>query len=48
MLRCIIYNLPYIDCKLTVEHIQKLAEYFKVSPAVFFPAKSSNDFLEVA
>lgn len=35
--------------KLTVEHIQKLGEFFKISPAVFFPAKpSSKDFLEVA
>ncbi|QLE56794.1 type II toxin-antitoxin system HigA family antitoxin [Nostoc sp. TCL26-01] len=35
--------------KLTVEHIQKLADFFKVSPAVFFPINSSNrDFLEVA
>lgn len=35
--------------KLTVEHIQKLGEFFKVSPSVFFPANpSSKDFLEVA
>ena len=35
--------------KLTVEHIQKLGEFFKISPAVFFPANpSSKDFLEVA
>ncbi|RUT08934.1 hypothetical protein DSM106972_009870 [Dulcicalothrix desertica PCC 7102] len=34
--------------KLTVEHIQKLAELFKVSPAVFFPIKSSNNCFEVA
>ncbi|BAY24563.1 hypothetical protein NIES2100_43580 [Calothrix sp. NIES-2100] len=35
--------------KLTVEHIQKLAEFFKVSPAVFFPVNfSDRDFLEVA
>ncbi len=26
--------------KLTVEHIQKLADFFKVSPAVFFPKNS--------
>lgn len=35
--------------KLTVEHIQKLAEFFKVSPAAFFPVNfSDRDFLEVA
>ncbi|GAA6615838.1 type II toxin-antitoxin system HigA family antitoxin [Scytonema sp. NUACC26] len=35
--------------KLTVEHIQKLGEFFKVSPAVFFPNNpSTRDFLEVA
>lgn len=35
--------------KLTVEHIQKLAEFFNLSPAVFFPANpSERDFLEVA
>jgi HTH-type transcriptional regulator / antitoxin HigA len=34
--------------KLTVEHIQKLGEFFKISPAVFFPANPSTDFLEVA
>lgn len=35
--------------QLTVEHIQKLAEFFNVSPAVFFPAKSSETkLLEVA
>ncbi|MCC5639966.1 transcriptional regulator [Nostoc sp. CHAB 5844] len=35
--------------KLTVEHIQKLAEFFNVSPAVFFPVNpSERDFLEVA
>jgi HTH-type transcriptional regulator/antitoxin HigA len=34
--------------KLTVEHIQKLGEFFKISPAVFFPANPSRDFLEVA
>jgi HTH-type transcriptional regulator / antitoxin HigA len=35
--------------KLTVEHIQKLGEFFKVSPAVFFPINPSvKDFLEVA
>ena len=35
--------------KLTVEHIQKLAEFFNVSPAVFFPANPlKRDFLEVA
>jgi HTH-type transcriptional regulator / antitoxin HigA len=34
--------------KLTVEHIQKLSEFFKVSPSVFFPANSSSkDFSEV-
>lgn len=35
--------------KLTVEHIQKLGEFFQVSPAVFFPVNpSERDFLEVA
>ncbi|MBD2296845.1 helix-turn-helix domain-containing protein [Anabaena sphaerica FACHB-251] len=35
--------------KLTVEHIQKLAEFFNLSPAVFFPKNpSQRDFLEVA
>lgn len=35
--------------KLTVEHIQNLAEFFNVSPAVFFPENPSDrDFLEVA
>jgi HTH-type transcriptional regulator / antitoxin HigA len=35
--------------KLTVEHIQKLGEFFNISPAVFFPINSSaTDFLEVA
>ncbi|RCJ14569.1 transcriptional regulator [Nostoc sp. ATCC 43529] len=35
--------------KLTVEHIQKLAEFFNVSPAVFFPENPlDRDFLEVA
>ncbi len=35
--------------KLTVEHIQKLAEFFKVLPNVFFPDNPSDrDFLEVA
>lgn len=35
--------------KLTVEHIQKLAEFFKLSAAVFFPENPLNrDFLEVA
>lgn len=34
--------------QLTVEHIQKLGEFFKVSPAVFFPINSSRDSLEVA
>ncbi|GJD23241.1 hypothetical protein RIVM261_081970 [Rivularia sp. IAM M-261] len=35
--------------KLTVEHIQKLGEFFKVSPSVFFPASpSSKHFSEVA
>jgi len=35
--------------KLTVEHIQKLAEFFKVSPAAFFPKDLlKSDFLEVA
>jgi HTH-type transcriptional regulator / antitoxin HigA len=34
--------------KLTVEHIQKLGEFFKISPAVFFQANPSTDFLEVA
>jgi HTH-type transcriptional regulator / antitoxin HigA len=34
--------------KLTVEHIQKLGEFFKVSPAVFFPVNTSaRDFLKV-
>ena len=35
--------------KLTVEHIQKLAEFFNLSPAVFFPENPLyRDFLEVA
>ncbi|PMB51641.1 transcriptional regulator [Fischerella thermalis CCMEE 5201] len=35
--------------KLTVEHIQKLGNFFKVSPAVFFPENPlEKDFLEVA
>jgi HTH-type transcriptional regulator/antitoxin HigA len=35
--------------RLTVEHIQKLAEFFKVSPAVFFPKSPlAKNFLEVA
>ena len=35
--------------KLTVEHIQKLADFFNLSPAVFFPENpSESDFLEVA
>ncbi|WP_242055399.1 MULTISPECIES: helix-turn-helix domain-containing protein [Nostocales] len=35
--------------KLTVEHIQKLGEFFKVSPAVFFPVNpSERNFLELA
>lgn len=35
--------------KLTVEHIQKLADFFKISPAVFFPENSSGkNFSEVA
>ncbi|KOP23820.1 transcriptional regulator [Hapalosiphon sp. MRB220] len=35
--------------KLTVEHIQKLGEFFKVSPAVFFPVNPDyKDSLEVA
>lgn len=35
--------------KLTVEHIRKLGEFFKVSPAVFFPANPDyKDSLEVA
>ena len=33
---------------LTVEHIQKLGEFFKVSPSVFFPANPSKHFSEVA
>jgi HTH-type transcriptional regulator / antitoxin HigA len=34
--------------KLTVEHIQKLAEFFNLSPAVFFPENPLHrDFLEV-
>lgn len=33
--------------KLTVEHIQKLADFFHVSPSVFFPVNpSQKDFLE--
>ncbi|MEB3309774.1 MAG: transcriptional regulator [Snowella sp.] len=28
-------------CQLTVGHIQKLADFFNLSPAVFFPVKSS-------
>lgn len=35
--------------KLTVEHIQKLGEFFKLSPSVFFPASPlSKHFSEVA
>ncbi|MUG93900.1 transcriptional regulator [Scytonema sp. UIC 10036] len=35
--------------KLTVEHIQKLAHFFNLSPAVFFPEDpTERDFLEVA
>lgn len=35
--------------KLTVEHIQKLADFFHVSPAVFFPADlSERDLLETS
>ena len=35
--------------KLTVEHIQKLADFFNLSPGVFFPKnQSENDFLELA
>lgn len=35
--------------KLTVEHIHKLANFFNVSPAVFFPIDlSDSDFLGVA
>ncbi|MBD2731829.1 transcriptional regulator [Nostoc sp. FACHB-892] len=35
--------------KLTVEHIQKLAEFFNLSPSVFFPKnQSENDFSELA
>jgi HTH-type transcriptional regulator/antitoxin HigA len=35
--------------KLTVEHIQKLSEFFNVSPAVFFSVNpSERGFLEVA
>jgi HTH-type transcriptional regulator/antitoxin HigA len=35
--------------KLTVEHIEKLAKFFNVSVAVFFPKNpSERDFLEVA
>jgi HTH-type transcriptional regulator/antitoxin HigA len=35
--------------KLTVEHIQNLADFFKTSPAVFFPVNASEgDFSEVA
>ena len=35
--------------KLTVEHIQKLADFFNLSPAVFFPENPLEiDFLEVA
>jgi len=29
--------------QLTVEHIQKLAEFFHLSPAVFFPTSHSTD-----
>ncbi|MBD2654387.1 transcriptional regulator [Synechocystis sp. FACHB-383] len=31
--------------QLTTRHIQELAAFFHVSPAVFFPANSSGDFL---
>ena len=35
--------------KLTVEHIEKLAKFFNVSAAVFFPKNPlERDFLEVA
>ncbi len=35
--------------RLTVEHIQKLGEFFRISPAVFFPENPiDQDFLEVA
>jgi HTH-type transcriptional regulator/antitoxin HigA len=35
--------------KLTVEHIQKLAQFFNLSPSVFFPKnQSENDFSELA
>lgn len=35
--------------KLTVEHIQKLGDFFKVSPAVFLPKNPLNrDLLEAA
>ncbi len=35
--------------RLTVEHIEKLAKFFNVSPAVFFPENpSKQDFLEIA
>jgi HTH-type transcriptional regulator/antitoxin HigA len=30
--------------KLTVEHIQNLGEFFKVSPSVFFPANPSSKY----
>ena len=32
--------------KLTVEHIQKLAEYFHTSPSAFFPLGTDSDFEE--
>ncbi len=34
--------------KLTVEHIQKLAEFFQVSPAVFFPENPLQQILSDA
>jgi len=33
--------------KLTVEHIEKLADFFEVSPSVFFRRSPDNDVLEV-
>ena len=33
--------------QLTVRHIQELAEFFKLSPAVFFPIKVSNPLVSI-
>lgn len=33
--------------QLTVRHIQELAEFFKLSPVVFFPIKASNQLVRI-